>query len=321
MKYLVALLLLAVIGGGGALWFYLDGEITKPGPLAAEKIVYVAPGSVGAIGATLKKEGVIGDENIFRFAAWRLKKGGALKTGEYVFPAAASLAGVISILQSNNVYQHKLTIPEGLTSWEIVQIINKAEAMEGEIATIPAEGTLLPETYNYTYGMKRAALVTRMADGMTELLDEYWEKRTPDSLVKTREEAVVLASVIEKETSVTSERARIAGVFMNRLRDGWPLQSDPTVIYALTEGKGKLARALTRDDLNKPSPYNTYLNRGLPPTPIANPGRQSIIAALAPEKNAFFFFVADGTGGHAFARTNDEHAANVARWRQLQKQR
>ncbi len=321
-KFAFTFLLIAGIGCGAVGWFYLNGELSGPGPLEKAKTIYIAPGSVGQIGETLLTEGAIKNEYVFRFAAWRLKAGGPLKTGEYEFTPALSLADTIALLQSDKVYQRKLTIPEGLTSYEIVELVNKAEAMDaGTITTIPAEGSLLPETYSYTYGYKRAAMIDRMAADMKKTITEYWPKRTAGSLLKTEAEAIALASIVERETAVTSERARVAGVFMNRIKNSWPLQSDPTVIYALTQGKGKLNRSLTRDDLNLKSPYNTYQVQGIPPGPIANPGRQSIIAVLAPEANEYMFFVADGSGGHVFARTNDEHNANVARWRQLQQGR
>lgn len=317
-KALFILLLLAGIGGGVAGWMYLSAEVSAPGPLAAKKVIHIAPGSVGTITDTLVKEGVIAEPYIFRFADWKMK-GKALQAGEYEFKANISPEEIITLLQSGQVYQRQLTIPEGLTSYEIVELLNKAPAMEGNIETVPAEGTLQPETYNYTYGNKRAAMLDRMATGMKKTLAEYFPKKSANSLVKTEEEAVILASIVERETGVTTERAKVAGVFMNRIRQGWPLQSDPTVIYALTEGKGKLNRSLTRNDLNMESPYNTYQVKGLPPGPIANPGRESIIAVLQPEAHEFMFFVADGTGGHAFARTNDEHVVNVNKWRALQR--
>lgn len=321
-KFLFTFLFVAAIGAAAVGWLYLQREVPKPGPLAAEKLVYIQPGSsVGKITQKLLEEGVIANEWIFRFAAWQQQGKGMMKAGEYLFPANASIPDVITILQENHVYQRQITIPEGLTSHEIIALLNKAEFAGDAVTTIPGEGTLLPETYNYTYDDKRAGIVDRMAQGMKNALNKYWEKRSPDLPLKTPMQVVTLASIVEKETALTSERARIAGVFVNRLKRGMPLQSDPTTIYALTQGKGKLGRPLTRADLEVKSPYNTYQVTGLPPGPIANPGLESLIAVLAPEQNDYLYFVANGTGGHAFARTHDEHNANVAKWRQIQRER
>lgn len=324
-EFLGLLFALAVAGGlgcAGYAWVHLGQAVARQGPLAQEKLVVIEKGSgVNRIAAQLRQEGVIADEWAFRFGAWRGKAGGAMKAGEYAFPAGASVADAISILQKGAVFQRRITIPEGLTSQEIVELLNGAEALEGEIGRIPAEGTLLPETYNYARGEKRNTLLDRMARGMEEALKAGWEKRKEGLPLKTMAEAVILASIVEKETGVAAERARIAGVFFNRLRRGMPLQSDPTTIYALTEGKGRLGRPLTRDDLLVQNPYNTYHAAGLPPGPIANPGRDSIIAVLMPEDNDYIYFVADGTGGHAFARTHEEHSQNVARWRKVQRER
>jgi UPF0755 protein len=252
-----------------------------------------------------------------------LKTGGSMKAGEYKFAPKISIADSIKLLQSGKTYQRQLTIPEGLTSFEIVELVNAAEAMEGtlDISRLPAEGSLLPETYNYTHGDKRAAIIDRMAEAMKKTLAEYWTKRDPKSPIKNENEWVTMASVVERETALTTERPRVAGVFLNRLKIGMPLQSDPTTIYAVTEGKGKLGRPLTTADLRIDSPYNTYVAAGLPPGPIANPGRASLIAVLQPEEHQYLYFVADGTGGHAFGRSLDEHNANVAKWRALQRQK
>lgn len=321
-KFLFSFLVVAALGMAVVGWLYLQREVPKPGPLAAEKLVYIPPGSsVGKITQKLLEEGVISNEWYFRFAVWQQQDKGMMKAGEYLIPANVSIPDVITILQENNVYQRQITIPEGLTSQEIVALVNKAEFADDPLSTVPAEGTLMPETYNYTFDDKRAAIVDRMAQSMKDALKRYWPKRTTGALLKTPLEAVTLASIVEKETAMTSERARIAGVFINRLKRGMPLQSDPTTIYALTKGAGKLGRPLTRADLEVKSPYNTYQVAGLPPGPIANPGIESLIAALAPEQHDYYYFVANGTGGHAFARTNDEHNANVARWRQMQRER
>lgn len=324
LKFLFTFVIIAGLGMAVLAWFYVGRELPKEGPLAAEKIVYVPPGSgVRQIGAALAENGVIADEWMFRAGAWVMKVGGSLKAGEYKFAPHISVADAIRLLQSGKTYQRQLTIPEGLTSYEIVELVNAAEALDGtlDISRLPAEGTLLPETYNYTYGEKRTAIIDRMAAGMKKVLAEYWPKRDPKSVIKNETEWVTMASVVERETALTTERPRVAGVFLNRLKIGMPLQSDPTTIYAVTEGKGKLGRPLTTADLRIDSPYNTYVAAGLPPGPIANPGRESLIAVLQPEAHQYLYFVADGTGGHAFGKSLDEHNANVAKWRALQRQK
>lgn len=309
-----------VIVLGGLVAAYALSLYPQAGPLAAEKIVLIESGSSArGIADTLIAEGVMGADGKYIFlGAARLKKS-SLKAGEYVFPAGASIKDALKLLESGKTFQRQITVAEGLMSFEIVDIVNAAEALEGDVTEIPAQGTLLPETYSYTRGEDRNKIIARMKAAMERTVAELWEKRSPDALLATPEEAVILASIVEKETGVPSERAKVAGVFMNRLRQGMPLQTDPTVIYALTEGRKKLDRALLRKDLNVESPYNTYLHAGLPPGPIANPGRESIEAALNPEKHNYLYFVADGTGGHAFGVTLDDHLRNVAKWREINK--
>lgn len=314
---LVLFLIVAAPVAGFVAW--ISAAIGAPGPLAQEKIVYIAPGtSAKGISAQLETEGIVSQGWIFALAA-RLDSAHSLKAGEYLFPPALSLGDVLALLQSGRTHQRQVTIPEGLMSFEIVKLLNTAEVMEGEITDIPPEGSLLPETYNYTRGMNRADLLARMQRDFRTTLDALWQDRDPGSLLKTPEEAVILASIVEKETGIASERPRVAGVFINRLRQGMPLQSDPTVIYAITEGKYALDRPLLRKDLNMPSPYNTYVTPGLPPTPIANPGKAALTAVLNPESHDFLYFVADGSGGHAFGKTHDEHLRNVGQWREIQK--
>ena len=210
---------------------------------------------------------------------------------------------------------HRLTVTEGMTSAEVVAALNAAPDLAGEILKVPEEGSLLPETYHYALGDNRAVLIERMQRAMARLVDELWEARDPALALDDAQQAVVLASVVEKETALADEMPVVAGVFHNRLRQGMRLQADPTVIYALTGGKKPLGRALRRADLWVESPYNTYRNKGLPPGPIANPGRAALAAVLHPAETDALYFVADGSGGHAFAKTLDEHNRNVARWR------
>jgi len=214
----------------------------------------------------------------------------------------------------------RFTVPEGLTSAQITGLLRDEPAFTGEIKSEPAEGSLLPETYHYSWGDNRADLLKRMQTAMQSALKAAWDKRALTLPLQTPQQALVLASIIEKETSVPQERGRIAGVFVNRLLSNMRLQSDPTVIYALTQGAGTLGRPLTRADWKFESPYNTYVIDGLPTAPIGNPGKASIEAAVNPERHDFIYFVADGSGGHAFAKTLAEHNRNVARWREVQKQ-
>lgn len=308
--------------GAAALAYYLFASFTGPGPLAEDKVVVVPKGTgVSAIADLLRNEGVIDNADIFKLGVRLFSKDKPLIAGEYVFPKATSPSAAMGILIGGKSITHRLTIPEGLTVREVLDLVTAEALLDGPLPeTKPAEGTLLPETYQYLRGESRAALVERMAAAMREALAKEWPKRAGDLPLKSVEEAVVLASVVEKETSKADERARIAGVFYNRLRIGMPLQSDPTVIFAVTLGKSKLNRGLTYDDLKIDSPYNTYVTKGLPPGPIANPGLAAIQAVLRPLKHKELYFVADGTGGHAFAATLAEHNKNVAKWRKVQKE-
>lgn len=295
-------------------------DLKSPGPLTHEKAVYIEPGSSKqAVADLLHAEGAI-DHPFTFLAAARLQRGnGHIRAGEYLLTPPVSVQAIITLLQSGKTYQRKITIPEGLMAVEIVGLLNSAPGLEGQVETIPAEGSLLPETYNYSRGDTRQALIARMQKSMQTRLSALWESRDEGLPVKTPAEAVILASIVEKETGVTAERARVAGVFINRLKIGMPLQSDPTTIYALTKGEKKFDRSLTRKDLETASPYNTYKVPGLPPGPIANPGAASLHAVMHPETHGYFYFVADGTGGHAFSENMEGHLKNVANWREIRK--
>ena len=310
------ILLLAVVAVGCAIWLVEHTE--RPGPHEAEALIAITPGSsIAAIGETLEAAGVIDDPDLFAIAARLLGRDGSLKAGEYAIPAHESMRAVIARLSDGRVLTRRITIPEGLTAVEISAIVAATPALTGEVGEIPPEGSLLPETYHYNRGDSRDAVLARMTDAMAATLSELWAARAENLPFATPEEAVILASVVEKETGVSGERRHVAGVFVNRLRLGMRLQSDPTVIYGLTNGTGPLGRALTRADLAAPHPYNTYLIDGLPPHPIANPGAAAIAAALDPLQTDELYFVADGTGGHVFARTLQEHNRNAAAWRRL----
>lgn len=312
---------------GAAMGGYAVNRYLSPGPLAEEKIVLVEKGSgVSTIAQKLQAEGVINEPLIFKLAARITGKHGSLKAGEYQFETGIPMASVLDKMHAGETFDRAITIPEGLTSWQIVQRLNALDNMTGEITTIPPEGSLLPDTYDYIAGEDRNAKVAEMQAAMTRTIDELWEKRAGDLPFSTKEEALVLASIVEKETGVPEERHRVAGVFVNRLRQNMPLQTDPTVIYAITKGQiqdagqGPLGRRLLSKDLEFDSSYNTYKNAGLPPGPIANPGRASIEATLNPEQHGYIYFVADGRGGHVFAQTLDEHNANVAKWRKIRRE-
>lgn len=320
---LVATVLVVLAGiAAFAGWRHLVDHMHAPGPLAEETLVVLERGQgLNAIAAELERAGVIADAQRFRLGARLLRRDRRLLAGEYAFAPGESPIDIIAKLEAGRTVARRITVQEGLTVAEVLRLVRDAEHLEGEIAERPPEGSLLPETYFYNRGDTRAAVVARMREAMSRTLAELWETRAPDLPFETPDEAVVLASIVEKETGVDDERAKVAGVFVNRLRRGMPLQSDPTVIYALTDGDGPLGRTLTRNDLQTTeSPYNTYKVGGLPPGPIANPGRASLEAVLDPAEVPYIYFVADGSGGHAFARTLDEHNRNVRRWRDFQRQ-
>ncbi|MCW5699125.1 MAG: endolytic transglycosylase MltG [Rhodospirillales bacterium] len=316
------LLAMAVVGGGLVIAVLVWGlnEYTKPGPLAAEKTVIIPKGKgVAAISGLLADAGIIDNPLVFQVGVRFEKAANQLRAGEFAFSPAISIEGVVTLLRSGETVVRRITIPEGLTSHQVIELLNEADGLEGRIDHRVREGTLLPETYHYSYGDSRIDLLARMKTAMDNTVEELWVKRAPDIPLKTPEEAVILASIVEEETSKPGERKRVAAVFYNRMNKGMRLQSDPTVAYGITNGDGPLPRPLTRADLQKPSPYNTYVIDGLPPRPIANPGRKALKAVMNPAKSDDFYFVADGSGGHAFARNLKEHNQNVSRWRKLQK--
>ncbi|HEX8664919.1 MAG TPA: endolytic transglycosylase MltG, partial [Beijerinckiaceae bacterium] len=246
---------------------------------------------------------------------------GPLKAGEFLFRARTSIDEAIDTLISGKAILHALTVPEGLTSEQIVQRIRDNDILTGDVTEMPREGTLLPDTYKFERGETRQQAVNRMQRAQREALNQIWARRSPDLPIKTPQELVILASIVEKETGRADERTRVAGVFINRLSKRMKLQSDPTIVYGLVGGKGTLGRGILRSEIDKPTPYNTYAIEGLPPGPIANPGRAALEAVANPSRTKDLYFVADGSGGHAFAETLDQHQKNVQRWRALEKAR
>jgi len=315
-------LLLLVMVGGGALYVYGKQKIEAPGPLEQDKIVNIPQrAGMSDIADILQREGVI-DNNRWAFigSVIALKARSDLKPGEYLFVKNASLREVIGTMVEGKVVQHPITIPEGLTSEQIVARITDNEIFSGTIRSIPNEGSLLPETYKFPRGTPREQVISRMQQAQRRALAEIWERRNRELPLKSPEQLVTLASIVEKETSKPDERSRVAAVFVNRLQKKMKLQSDPTIIYGLVGGKGTLGRPIKRSEIQQPTPYNTYVIDGLPPGPIANPGRASLEATANPARTRDLFFVADGTGGHTFTENYEQHQKNVSRLRTLEKQ-
>ncbi len=318
---IITIVLILMIGTGLG-YYYGRQKLEAPGPLQEDKVVNIPPrAGMTDIADVLQREGVI-DNNRWAFigSVFALKARSELKPGEYLFQKNASLRDVIGTMVDGKVVQHAVTIPEGLTSEQIVARLTDNDIFAGTVREIPREGTLLPETYKFPRGTTREQAIARMQQAQKRVVTEVWEHRNPDVPVKTPEQLVTLASIVEKETGRADERSRVAAVFVNRLRQKIKLQSDPTIIYGLVGGKGTLGRPIKRSEIQQPSPYNTYVVDGLPPGPIANPGRASLEAAANPARTRDLFFVADGTGGHTFTETYDQHQKNVAKLRAMEKQ-
>ena len=309
----------ALLVGGVVVW--ADSSVRAPGPLAESTSLVVTKGAgLTEIAHKLAGRGVIDSPTLFVLVAWIDGAQHQLRAGEYAFEERVSIRQAIDILREGRTVVRRVTIAEGLTSQEVVAVLKDADGLEGDLQATPPEGSLLPNTYHYSLGDSRTAIVDRMTAAMQTTLAALWEERASGLPLATPQEALILASIVEKETAVPEERARVAAVFVNRLRKRMRLESDPTVVYGLTGGSGPLGRALLRKDLRRDHPYNTYRIKGLPPGPIANPGRDSLAAVMNPIESEELFFVADGTGGHAFAKTLEEHNRNVAKWRKIRRE-
>jgi UPF0755 protein len=318
---IITILILLMIAAGIS-YYYGKQILESAGPLKEDRIVNI-PARAGKrdISDVLQKEGVINvNPWIFIGSVYALKASSDLKPGEYLFQKNASLRDVIGTIVEGKVVQHAVTIPEGLTSEQIVARLSDNDIFAGSVREIPREGTLLPETYKFPRGATREQVIQRMQQTQKRVLAEIWDRRNPDIPIKSPEQLVTLASIVEKETGRADERSRVAAVFTNRLRQKIKLQSDPTIIYGMVGGKGTLGRPIKRSEITQPSPYNTYVIEGLPPGPISNPGRASLEATANPARTRDLFFVADGTGGHTFTETYDAHQKNVAKLRAMEKQ-
>lgn len=323
LNFLMSLAVFLALGAGVAAYLGKQ-EFDGPGPSTEAATFVVKPGaSITEVANQLERRELIGDGRIFRYGASIMKADKSLKVGEYEIKAGASMREILALLNSGKSVLHSLTIPEGLTVEQIMAKIAADDTLTGDMpATLPAEGSLLADTQRFSRGTTRADIIAKLSTDQKKLVDEIWARRAPNLPLKDENEFVTLASIVEKETGKVDERPRVAGVFINRLNQGMRLQSDPTIIYGIFGGKGKPAgQPIRKSDLEKQTPYNTYLIDGLPPTPIANPGKAALEAVANPSQTNELFFVADGTGGHVFAATLAEHNENVARWREVEKKK
>jgi UPF0755 protein len=324
LQLLNAILLLIVIGiiGVFAALYFGAKQFHAEGPATEEAVFLVPSGaSLASVAADLEQQGLIENEFVFRFATLMQKKSTNIKAGEFRIPAGSSMAAILHEITEGNPIVYQVTIPEGFTSWQVVERLKAAEHLVGEIEALPPEGSLLPNTYAYERGDTRQSILEAMAGEHETELAKIWANRAEDLPIETPQELTVLASIIEKETAVAEERPRVAAVFVNRLKAGMRLQSDPTIIYGITQGQGPLGRGLRKSEIEAETPYNTYVINGLPPGPIANPGVESLRAAANPAETKDLYFVADGTGGHAFAENYEDHQRNVAEWRRIEAER
>ena len=322
-NFMLSMLVFLVLGLG-ALFYFGKVQFTSEGPLTQDTTFFVKRGSgIVEISDQLERADLITDSRIFRYGARAYGMEKSMKAGEYAIPAHASMRDIMNIFAEGKSLMHQVTIPEGLTVQQIFDRIANSELLSGDLPKdLPAEGSLVADTLSFTRGTTREEVVSRLKTAQTKLVDEVWAKRREGLPVKDKNEFVTLASIVEKETGVASERPHVASVFVNRLNTGMRLQSDPTIIYGIFGGRGKPSdRPIYKSDIEKDTPYNTYIIKGLPPTPIANPGRDALEAVANPLDTKDLYFVADGTGGHVFAATLKDHNDNVRKWRDVERQR
>lgn len=321
LNFLMTVIVVVTLAAAGAVYYAMN-SYEKQGPLTANTNFIVRNGAgIQEIASNLERNNIVSDGRVFRFMSEAyLEDKETLKAGEYEIKAGASMQEIMELLKSGKSILYSVSLPEGLTVKQMFNRLNADPVLEGNLpAELPAEGTLRPDTYKFSRGTKRTEILAQMAAAQKTLVDQIWERRDPDLPVQSREDFVTLASIVEKETGIADERSRVASVFLNRLDKGMRLQSDPTIIYGIFGGDGKPAdRPIYRSDLDRKTPYNTYSIKGLPPTPIANPGRAALEAVANPSRTKDLYFVADGTGGHVFATTLDEHNSNVRRWRKIE---
>jgi UPF0755 protein len=310
---------LVVLGGG---FLYVASQYYGDGPSAEPKTFRVESGnSLSTTANRLEEQGLISNSLIFSQFGGRVERNVVIKAGDFNIPAGASMADILKELTEGDPIRYAVTIPEGWTSWEVIQRLNDTGDLTGEVSTLPAEGSILPGSYDYVPGDARQSVLDKMQSAMATELAAVWDARQADLPIETPEQLLVLASIVEKETGVASERPQVAAVFVNRLREGMRLQSDPTIIYGITKGQSTLGRGLRRSEIEAQTPYNTYQIDGLPPTPIANPGIEALKAVANPDTHQYLYFVAKGASpseGHVFAETYAEHQDNVARYREIQ---
>jgi UPF0755 protein len=319
----LTLLVIGLVVVGGVL-LYGVSQFYGNGPAPADTVFRVEAGNgLGTTAQRLEEQGLISNRYVFQLGGRALERQAMLKAGDFTIPAGASMADILKELTEGNPLRYAVVVPEGWTSWEAVQRINADSNLVGEITAMPPEGSLLPGSYDYLPGDTRQSVIDKMQAAMQAQLAEIWAARNPDLPLETPEEMLVLASIVEKETGVASERPQVAAVFVNRLREGMRLQSDPTIIYGITNGQAPLGRGLRRSEIEAKTPFNTYQIDGLPPTPIANPGAEALRAVANPDSHDYLYFVAKGpvpSDGHAFAETYAEHQRNVARWREIERE-
>ncbi|WMT88400.1 endolytic transglycosylase MltG [Pelagibacterium sp. 26DY04] len=319
---LLTLVLLALLGVAGVA-VYGATVFNADGPINEDRSFVVEPGNVLAtVAQRLEEQGFISNADVFNYGSRLLRRGDDLRAGEFNIAANSSMFDIIRELTEGTPIQHQVVVPEGFTSWQVVERVNADPDLTGNIEVLPPEGSLLPGAYSYQRGDTRQSIIDSMTTAMDEALAEIWEGRDPDLPIETPAELVTLASIVERETGLAEERPRVAGVFVNRLNVGMRLQSDPTIIYGITLGQGSLGRGLRRSEIEQVTPYNTYQIDGLPPGPIANPGIESLRAVANPEEHDYLYFVAAGavpTDGHVFAENYSDHQVNVAAYREIER--